>query len=154
MPSGRKTGLAVATGVTTGSIIWSRVRRFRIGRDHVGQCLGFRRGPLGRCRLSGMACPQIRAIRLVWCRPQNTAGHVAVEDGHYVKGLGLHLSTPKAILFFGALYSVGVPPGTPVLIFSSPPMMRAYTRSKRVFEATFAVFFGAAGLRILTARIG
>lgn len=95
--------------------------------------------------------------------------------GHYTKGLALHLTNPKAVLFFGALYSVGVPPGTPVtalltvivavgtlsftvfhgyaLIFSSGLMTRAYARAKRGFEAAFAIFFGAAAVRILTARL-
>ena len=95
--------------------------------------------------------------------------------GHYAKGLALHLTNPKAILFFGALYSVGIPPGASVtslmtviltvgalsftvfhgyaVIFSSPPMTRAYARAKSGFEAVFAIFFGAAALRILTTRL-
>ena len=93
----------------------------------------------------------------------------------YVKGLALHLTNPKAVLFFGSLYAVGIPAGSPpealatviaaigaqsfvvfhgyALIFSSGVTTRAYTRLRRGFEAMFAVGFGAAGLKVLTTRI-
>ena len=93
----------------------------------------------------------------------------------YAKGLALHLTNPKAILFFGALYAIGIPPNTPpsglimvilsvgtlslvmfhsyALIFSSPPMAAVYTRSKRGFEAFFALAFGAIALKVLFARV-
>lgn len=94
----------------------------------------------------------------------------------YGKGLALHLTNPKAILFFGALYSIGIPPDTGwqgllivimsvgiqslimfhlyAIIFSSAPMTAAYARMKRGFEAVFAVAFGAGAFSILTARLG
>lgn len=39
------------------------------------------------------------------------------------------------------------------LLFSSAPMTRGYMRLRRWFEGAFAIAFGAAGLKILTARI-
>jgi threonine/homoserine/homoserine lactone efflux protein len=93
----------------------------------------------------------------------------------YRRGLLLHLTNPKAILFFGALYAVGVPAGTSpaalalviaavglqsfalfhgyALLFSSPPLAAGYAKLRRWFEAIFAVAFAAAGLKILTARL-
>ncbi|MFK7836374.1 MAG: LysE family translocator [Sulfitobacter sp.] len=93
----------------------------------------------------------------------------------YAKGVALHLTNPKAVLFFGALYAIGIPPGTPpsaqtavilavglqslimfhtyAVIFSSKPMTAAYTRAKRGFEAFFAVAFGAIAFKVLTARV-
>ena len=38
------------------------------------------------------------------------------------------------------------------MIFSSTPMIAYYKRLRRGFEAVFAMAFGAAALRILTAR--
>ena len=94
----------------------------------------------------------------------------------YRRGLTLHLTNPKAVLFFGSLYSVGVPAQVPpaallviigsvallgaviffgyALIFSSAPMVAAYTRLRRWFEGVFAVVFAFAGFKILTARLG
>ena len=94
----------------------------------------------------------------------------------YLKGLGLHLTNPKAILFFGALFSVGIPAGSSAaslgvviaavgcqstvifvgyaLLFSSRRITAVYTRLRRGFEAVFALAFGAAGLKILTEDLG
>ena len=93
----------------------------------------------------------------------------------YLKGLLLHLTNPKAVLFFGALFAIGLPAdATPgalatvilaigvqsmlvfhgyALLFSRPGMIRRYERLRRWFEAAFALAFGAAGLKILTTRL-
>ncbi|WP_415401912.1 LysE family translocator [Tateyamaria sp. SN3-11] len=175
MASGRRAGLAVASGVTTGSFMWSVSAAFGLGAIMLANVWLFEIiRYAGAAYLGWLA---IKSARAAWLGAKLKVPPVSQRPlkGHYAKGLGLHLTNPKAILFFGALYSVGVPPGTPVtglvtvilavgalsftvfhgyaLIFSSAPMMRAYTRAKRVFEAAFAMFFGAAALRILTARL-
>lgn len=92
----------------------------------------------------------------------------------YWTGLAIHLTNPKAILFLGALYALGLPADvTPfwlavvviavssqtmiilhcyALLFSIPGVMSVYVRAKRWFEGLFALTFGAAGLRILFSR--
>ncbi|HAE03474.1 MAG TPA: amino acid transporter, partial [Rhodospirillaceae bacterium] len=40
------------------------------------------------------------------------------------------------------------------LLFSRPALVAAYTKMRRWFEAGFALAFGAAGLKILTTRLG
>ena len=94
----------------------------------------------------------------------------------YAKGLALHLTNPKAVLFFGALYAIGVPPGTSpsalimvilavglqslvmfhlyAVIFSSKPIAAAYAKAKRGFEAFFALAFGAIAFKVLTTKVG
>lgn len=93
----------------------------------------------------------------------------------YFKGLMLHLTNPKAILFFGSLYSIGVPATiSPMqlafivaivgmqnfvlfhvyaLLFSNPWLSKGYLRLRRWFESAFAIGFGLAGAKILTARL-
>ena len=93
----------------------------------------------------------------------------------FAKGLALHITNPKAILFFGSLYSIGVPASASItqlaiviaavgiqsfvifhgyaLLFSTPSMARLYMNLRRWFEGAFALGFGLAGLKILTARI-
>ena len=88
----------------------------------------------------------------------------------------LHLTNPKAILFFGSLYSIGVPAtvSPPALLsvilvvgavsslvflgyavlFSNGTARQVYLKSKVVFESVFAMFFGAASFKLLTSRIG
>lgn len=93
----------------------------------------------------------------------------------YGKGLMMHLTNPKAILFFGALYSVGVPAtATPIeiasvvvivglqsllifvtygLLFSNPRIVAIYMRMRRWIESVFALAFGFAGVKLLSAEI-
>ena len=93
----------------------------------------------------------------------------------FTKGLLLHATNPKAILFFGSLYSLGVPVGSSMgelavvivavgiqsfvifhgyaILFSSKAMTQLYLRLRRWFEGVFAIGFGAASFKILTARI-
>jgi threonine/homoserine/homoserine lactone efflux protein len=93
----------------------------------------------------------------------------------YAKGLAIHLTNPKAIFFFGSIYSLAVPPTATLgeiatvvvlvglqsglifhgyaLLFSSAPIARGYVRARRWFEAVFAAAFILLGLKILTAKL-
>jgi threonine/homoserine/homoserine lactone efflux protein len=176
MASGRRAGLALASGVTTGSLIWSVAAAFGLGAvmsAHVWLFEAVRY--IGAGYLLWLA---VKSARAAWqgtaliSRPQPAS----TPRRAYAKGLALHLTNPKAVLFFGALYAIGLPPGTApsalitviaavglqslvvfhayALIFSSAPMAAAYARAKRGFEAFFALAFGALALKVLTARIG
>ena len=106
------------------------------------------------------------------------AGKIAdmpAPRGHFMSGLALHITNPKPILFFGTLFSIGVPAGTSAgelalvviiiglnnaavfftyaFLFSNGTMARAYARARRWFEAVFAALFGLAGVQILTMRL-
>ena len=175
MASGRRSGLAVAAGVTTGSFMWSVSAAFGLGAIMLANAWLFEIVRYAGAAYLGWLA--LKSARSAWMGAALKVPPVTQRSirGHYAKGLALHLTNPKAVLFFGALYSVGVPPGTPVtalltvilavgtlsftvfhgyaLIFSSAPMTRAYARAKRGFEALFALFFGAAALRILTTRL-
>lgn len=176
MSSGRYAGLALASGVTTGSFIWSVSAAFGLGAIMAANVWLFEVFRyVGAAYLGWLG---IKAARSAWYGtklktkelPQTTPRRA------YAKGLALHLTNPKAVLFFGALYAIGIPAGTPpsalvwvilavgtqslimfhsyALIFSSAPMTAAYARAKRVFEACFAVAFGAIAIRVLTAKVG
>lgn len=89
--------------------------------------------------------------------------------------MAIHLTNPKAIFFFGSVYSLGVPPTATLseiatvviavgiqsalifhgyaLLFSSAPMARGYVKARRWFEAVFAVSFVLLGLKILSAKL-
>jgi threonine/homoserine/homoserine lactone efflux protein len=93
----------------------------------------------------------------------------------FSKGLLLHITNPKAILFFGSLYSLGVPANASfqdlaivimavglqsllvfhgyAILFSSKVMTNMYLSSRRWFEGAFALGFGAASLKILTSKL-
>jgi threonine efflux protein len=91
------------------------------------------------------------------------------------RGAALHITNPKSILFFGALYSIGMPPDASAaqlatvvaavgiqatvvysgyaILFSTPSMTRIYLRLRSWFEAAFAAGFAFAGLKVLSARL-
>ena len=176
MSSGRRAGLALASGVTTGSFIWSISAAFGLGAvmaAHGWLFEVFRY--VGAAYLGWLA---LKAARSAWAgsaiatkpMPHTTPSRA------FAKGLALHLTNPKAVLFFGALYAIAIPPGTPpsaliqvilavgvqslimfhlyALIFSSAPMILLYTRAKRGFETFFALAFGVIAFKVLTAKIG
>ena len=116
------------------------------------------------------------ARQALWPTAARSEAVEALSPGQaYRRGVALHLTNPKAILFFGSLYALGVSPGTPwsslavviaavglqsaivfhgyALLFSSGRIAGLYARLRRWFEAAFALAFGAASLKVLTARL-
>ncbi|MFT6675483.1 MAG: threonine/homoserine/homoserine lactone efflux protein [Sulfitobacter sp.] len=176
MSSGRRSGLALASGVTTGSFIWSIAAAFGLGAVMSANAWLFEVVRyIGAAYLLWLA---VKSARSAWLgnRIQTKALKQITPRRAYAKGLALHLTNPKAVLFFGALYAIGIPHGTApsalilvilavgiqsmlmfhlyALIFSSAPMAAAYGRAKRWFEGFFALAFGGIAVTVFTARIG
>jgi len=175
MRAGRRVGSALAAGILTGSLIWS-----------IGAAAGLSAVMLANAwlieiiRYCGAAYLLFLAFKSA--RSALTPGE-AVPQGlstsslkrAYGRGLALHLTNPKAILFFGSLYAFGVPADATLsdlalvvvaialqstvvffgyaMLFSSPAVVRGYLKLRRWFEGAFALAFGYAGFRILTARL-
>ncbi len=175
MERGRAAGLAVAAGIVCGSAFWGIAAALGLSalmlanawvveilRYVGGAYLLFLAYKAMKSALSDKAVAQAKAKR-------GDLGAI------YVKGLLLHLTNPKAIISWGALFAVIVPPSsTPdvvartflalisvssivflgyALLFSMGSFVRGYQKMRRVFEVTFALLFGAAGLKILTTRL-
>ncbi|MGM0560111.1 MAG: LysE family translocator [Pseudomonadota bacterium] len=175
MTSGRRFGLALASGVMTGSLLWSTSAAFGLGAillthawaleilRYVGAgYLVYLAVVAGRKAISGRE-PQTKAL------PSTSLRRA------YGKGLAIHLTNPKAALFFGSLYSIAIPPGATLqglllviaaiglqsflvfhgyaLLFSIPPVVRGYLRLRRWFEAFFALAFASAGIKVLLTRV-
>lgn len=175
MASGRKLALALAFGVMTGSLVWSiggalGLSALMFANAWVFEAMRY----FGAAYLLYLAYRSARsAVKPDALGPQAMA--VSSARKAYVKGLALHLTNPKAILFFGSLYSVGIPPTATAadlatvivaigiqsflilhgyaLLFSSEKIARGYARMRRWFDGTFALAFGYAGLKILTAKL-
>lgn len=176
MSGGRRKGLAMASGITTGSWLWSASAALGLGAimlanawvfevvRYVGACyllyLAFKSAKSALSKSSDLVAAKINSQTLGSC---------------YLHGLGLHITNPKAIFFFGALYSIGVPPGSSTsalvlvlvsvgilsflvfhgyaLLFSSARMIRQYNSLRRWFEGLFALAFGLAGIKVLTSKL-
>ncbi|MBL8830777.1 MAG: LysE family translocator [Rhodospirillales bacterium] len=174
MESGRKHGLALAAGIMTGSLIWSTAAALGFGALMLANAWAFE-----IIRYVGAAYLLYLGFRSARSAMRAGDPHVSVVTGTfgkiYAKGLALHLTNPKAILFFGSLYAIGLPPdATPTqivtvvaaigtqsflifhgyaLLFSNRAMTRTYQHLRRWFDSVFALAFGYAGIKVLTARL-
>lgn len=176
MTSGRRRGLALASGVTTGSILWSVAAALGLGTIMASNAWAFEvLRYVGAAYLLYLAYKSASsALKRKQLLPLD--GKIMTAKRAYSKGLALHLTNPKAVLFFGSLYAIGIPAGASMgglcivvlalgllafvifhsyaVLFSSAAMVNAYEKLRRVFESVFAVMFGLAGFKILTSRLG
>ena len=176
MASGRGLGLAVASGITAGSWMWSIMAAAGLGAIMQANAWAFE--VLRYFGAGYLLFLSAKSGISAWrgAKTQTTAMTITSKRAAFGKGLALHLTNPKAILFFGSLFAIGVPANaTPsslaviivavglqsmiifhvyALLFSRPALVAVYTKMRRWFEAGFALAFGAAGLKILTTRLG
>lgn len=172
MAFGRAAGLQVAAGVVVGSASWG-----------VAAGLGFSALMMAHVwlfeliRYAGagyLLWLAIKSLRSAWAGGP-AAPATAVPGGLFFKGLLLHLTNPKAILSWGAIYAVALTPGAGAsavwslfavlimgsmvvffgyaMLFAARPVAVAYSRARRWFDLAFGMLFGAASVRILTARL-
>ena len=174
MNHGRGAGVAAATGVIAGSATWG-----------IAAALGMSALMLAHSWMVEVA-RYVGAAYLLFLAYK--AGRSAIQNkpmaaanikeralfGHFTKGFLIHVTNPKAIFAWGALFAIVVPPGSPVgavaqmflvlisvsatvfwgygILFSTPRAVAIYARLHRWIEATFAALFALAGLKILTAK--
>jgi len=175
MQAGRARGLAVAMGVVTGSAFWALVAGMGLGAammSHAGIVEALRYA--GAAYLAWLAWKSARAA----LRPGDAVVREAAPESlrrAWARGALIHLTNPKAVLFWGAMFAVVIPADAPVwvlwqvglsclavsvltftgmaLAFSARPVAAAYLRARRWFDGAFAVLFGLAAVKVLTARL-
>ena len=110
MASGKGSGLALASGITAGSFVWSISAVFGLGAIMLANVWMFE-----VARYFGAAYLMYLAFKAA--RSAISQKEIAVKSvtgcksALFTKGLLLHITNPKAILFFSSLYSLGVPAG-------------------------------------------
>ncbi|GIT91511.1 amino acid transporter [Jannaschia pagri] len=172
MAHGAGPGLRLASGVLAGSLIWSSAAAAGLATvmvSHVWVVEALRYA--GALYLFWLAFKSLRASH----RGRSVAG-TPVPGRPFVRGFLLHLTNPKAIFFFGALYAVVLTPGTPpaalalvvvavglqsalvflgyALLLSRPGPMAFYGRATRWIDMVAGLLFAGLGLRLLTTRLG
>ncbi|MFH6782589.1 MULTISPECIES: LysE family translocator [Methylobacterium] len=184
MQSGRRAGLMLALGVTTGSLTWSIAAALGLAAVMASSAWALELlRYAGAAYLMFLAVKSARgAIRGSPAAARSGAATASRADegrGHagraYAKGLALHLTNPKAILFFGSLYTLGISARTTAAelalvivavglqstliftgyawLFSKTRMAAGYLRLRRWFDGAFAALFAGASLKLLTARL-
>ncbi|MBN7799182.1 LysE family translocator [Parahaliea mediterranea] len=176
MSHGRYSGLLLASGVLTGSLLWSTAAAFGLAAILHTNVWAFEL--LRYCGAIYLLCLSFKSLRSVFSSSQPILPEslATTSKESYFKGLLIHLTNPKAVLFFGSLYSIGVPATAQpfellsvifavgvvsaciflgyAVVFSNGVARRVYLKSKGVFEGAFAVLFGAASYKLLTGEIG
>lgn len=171
----RTAGLAVAAGIFCGSATWGLAAALGLSalmaaNAWVVETLRY----VGAAYLLFLAYEAARSAL-----SDKSLMPVAAGQGGlgrlYVKGLLIHLTNPKAILGWGAVFAIAVPVVASqisvfetygallsvscglffgyALLFSTGMFVRGYQRLRRWFEGAFTVLFGLAGLKTLTARL-
>ena len=175
MSSGRSHGVATAFGVLTGSFLWSFSGAFGMAAVMYANAWLFEiLRYFGAAYLLFLAFKSFKSVvQPKSIRLEKTTSNSLPRS--YLRGLAIHLTNPKVILFFGALYSMGVPSGVDVqglltiifliglqsmclflgyaLLFSHETFRRLYFRMSRVFDSLFTLFFGVAGVKMLLNKI-
>ena len=172
MGGGRAAGLAMAAGVVAGSASWGvaaglGMSALMLANAWIFEVIRY----LGAGYLLYLA---VKSLRSALKGGGLTMQSVSVER-LFVKGFLIHITNPKAILAWGAIYAIALPAGAGAaqvwqlfgflivtsmfvffgygILFSNPAIVRGYTAAKRWFDGIFAALFGAASLKILTARL-
>lgn len=175
MAHGRRSSLAFALGVLTGSASWGIAAALGLSAIMLSNAWLFEViRHAGAAYLGWLA---IKAFRSGLSPSDQKVGTPFSGSFRalFAKGTAIHLTNPKAILSWGSIYAIVAPPdATPgmlfayfgllyaasiliflgyAVLFSSPRVVQAYANARRWFDFTFAAFFGVASIKILTARL-
>lgn len=174
MKYGRRNGLILAAGVTTGSISWAIFAALGLGTIMLANASAFTAlRYLGACYLLYLAYKSARSA-LSKAETPEIQINIKSAKSAYFKGLALHLTNPKPILFFGSLFAIGIPQQSNfstlaiiitaialqnilvfhgyALLFSTTKIVAGYAKLRRWFESVFALLFGAAAFKIFTSE--
>jgi threonine efflux protein len=177
MDQGRRAALVLSAGVVSGSIFWGAM-----AATGISALLTRYADALTVLKIFGglyLIYLAFKAGKAALTSDEKfaeaTRGDDAVSNSAlYRRGLLMHLTNPKSILAWIALVTLGLGPDTSwhtlvailggcavlsvtifcgyAIVFSTAPMIRMYRRARRWIEGTLAVFFGAAGIRLLLSR--
>ncbi|WP_368184757.1 LysE family translocator [Aestuariibius sp. HNIBRBA575] len=172
MGMGRQAGLTIAGGIVAGSVTWGiaagmGMSAIMLANAWVFEVVRY----IGALYLMYLAVKSLRsAMRPTASRPVEMR-----RTKLFAKGMLLHLTNPKAILSWGAIYAIALPVGAGstqvwqlfamlstvscsvffgyAILFSHAAIARGYQRARRGFDLAFAALFGGASLKILTADL-
>lgn len=172
MGGGRAAGLAMAAGVVAGSASWGiaaglGMSALMLANAWVFEVIRY----LGAGYLLYLAMKSLRSA----IKGGGVQTKTPSLEKVFLKGFLIHITNPKAILSWGAIYAIALPSGAGALqvwqlfgmliltsnlvffgygiLFSNLAIVRGYTAAKRWFDGGFALLFGAASLKIFTAKL-
>lgn len=176
MAVNRRSGMALAMGVATGTLTWAMLTAVGLSALLATYASAiFTIKVFGGLYLLWLAYKSFRSAASAHdIDATELAGGRRTAWGYAMRGYIVQMTNPKAALAWIAIISLGLTPGAPLwvagvtvggtftlsvvihllyaLAFSTPTMVRIYGRARRVIQGALGVFFGVAGLRLLTDR--
>lgn len=177
MSVGRKSGIALALGVSSGSFCWAFLTVLGLSAllaAYAWALLAIK--VVGGCYLLWLAYKSFRAA----AAPQDIeakklAGGERSLAGYYGRGLIVQMTNPKAALAWIAIISLGLQNDAPhwvglvialgtgvmsvivhciyAVAFSTPVMVRVYAKARRWIQGVLGAFFALAGIKLLSSRL-
>jgi len=174
MSRGRVASVVSGFGIVCGSAFWGIASALGMGAVMLTNAwLFLALKYIGALYLGYLA---LKSFRSAW---QGSAAkeQAALKGGLirvFAKSLAIHLTDPKAILGWGAIYAIAIPKDAATsdllvlfsqlicvstvvfigygILFSNSWLVERYRRARRGFEIGFGVLFGAASLKNLTTK--
>jgi len=176
MAVNRRSGVALALGVSFGSLCWALLTAFGLSAILVTYA-----GAMTVIKIAG-------GLYLLWLTYQSLRSATSAKDvraerleggkrtpfGYFLRGYIIQMTNPKAVLAWIAIISLGLDGSAPLwvafvivagtailsltihvlyaLAFSTPVMVRIYAAAHRWIQGLLGAFFAFAGIRLLMSR--
>ena len=174
---GRRAGMTMAAGVFAGSFTWAMAAA--LGLAAVLKTYASLLEVLKIVGALYLLYLGYKALRSAMRKDDLAVGpgQAALQNPRqiFLRGYGIHLTNPKAIFGWLSVISLGLPAGASLdavalivggclltgfttfmsyaVLFSTPAALRAYRSARRWIEGAMALMFGAAALKLMTARL-
>jgi len=174
MQAGRKSGVSLALGVATGSLLWAILAAVGLSAllSTYASALIFIK-LFGGAYLLWLAFKAFKAAASSGdLQAKELEGGKRSKFGYAMRGFIIQMTNPKAALAWVAIISLGLAQDAPIWVagiiiggtfilsiamhvtyavaFSTPIMIRAYSKARRYIQATLGAFFTFAGIKLLT----
>jgi threonine/homoserine/homoserine lactone efflux protein len=176
MSVSRKAGIALALGVATGSFCWAMLTALGLSA-----LLASYASALTIIKIAGgfyllwLAYKSFRSAASAHDIEATTlSGSTRSVLGYAIRGLTIQMTNPKAALAWIAIIALGLQKNAPLWVglsivigtsvlsviihwvyavaFSTPVMVRLYSKARRGIQGVLGAFFAFAGIRLLTNR--
>lgn len=172
----RRSGVALALGVASGSFTWALLTVFGLSAILAAYASAlFLIKIFGGAYLLWLAYKSFKSAASSHdIEAAELAGGRRMPIGYFKRGYLVQMTNPKAALAWIAIISLGLTDGAPLwvgavivlgtfalsiaihilyaLAFSTPAMVRLYGKSRRAIQGVLGTFFAFAGLKLLTSR--
>jgi threonine/homoserine/homoserine lactone efflux protein len=176
MSIGRNSGMALAMGVAAGSCCWSVLTVAGLSAvlaRYADVLVAIK--IFGGLYLLWLAYKAFKSASLAYdIEVKELSGGQRTAAGYALRGFAIQITNPKAVLAWIAIVSLGLSPDAPLWVgalivagtsilsvavhllyavaFSTPVMVRCYSRARRFIQLVLGTFFALSGVKLLSSQ--